>query len=317
MTTHNSIIGLGTAAIGRPQYINIRQETQKDILLEDFKKQGYQALEHAYKKGIRYFDTAPGYGLAEKLVAEWLETKNDPSIVIATKWGYTYTANFDPNAIQHEIKEHSLSKLNQQWENSKSLLPNLKIYQIHSATFETSVLSNEAVLNQLDQLKEAHHLEIGITTSGENQIEVIKKALDIEINQRPLFTAFQVTYNILDQSLLEISKLIKNKKVIIKEALANGRLFPNKRYPHYESLYRTLAILAQKYNVGIDAIALRFCNDTILPYKTLSGGAIPQHIDDNLKATSFTLTNEDIESLKAHQKETKSYWNERKQLAWN
>ena len=39
-----SQIGLGTAAIGRPHYINIRQEANLFQSLEEFKKQGYDLL---------------------------------------------------------------------------------------------------------------------------------------------------------------------------------------------------------------------------------------------------------------------------------
>jgi aryl-alcohol dehydrogenase-like predicted oxidoreductase len=120
-------LGLGTAALGRPQYINVRQKNSAISDLEIFKKQSFSVLENAYTAGIRYFDTAPGYGLAEELVLEWLQTKNDKTIEIATKWGYTYTANFNTNATIHEVKEHSLAKLNQQWKFSKKLLPNLKV----------------------------------------------------------------------------------------------------------------------------------------------------------------------------------------------
>ena len=63
-------LGLGTAALGRPQYINVRQEEPKEQDLESFKKQGFTVLENAYNLGIRYFDTAPGYGLAEQLLLE-------------------------------------------------------------------------------------------------------------------------------------------------------------------------------------------------------------------------------------------------------
>ena len=103
-------LGLGTAALGRPQYINVRQHTTQNSDLETFRKQSFAVLEDAYNLGVRYFDTAPGYGLAEELVLEWLQTKKDNSIEVATKWGYTYTANFDANATIHEMKEHSLSK---------------------------------------------------------------------------------------------------------------------------------------------------------------------------------------------------------------
>ena len=129
-------IGLGTAAIGRPLYINIKQnQAEEPFSLPSFKQKGLQLLEDAYTKGVRYFDTSPGYGIAEKLVIEWLASKKDTSIQVTTKWGYTYVANFDPNAKQHEVKEHTIDKLNMQWAYSKELLPYLKVYQIHSAMY--------------------------------------------------------------------------------------------------------------------------------------------------------------------------------------
>ena len=84
-------------------------------------RESIAAIRKAVDLGIRYFDTAPGYGMAEDLMIEWLKTINDPAVEVATKWGYTYTANFDPNATQHEVKEHSLKKLIEQWEFSKKL----------------------------------------------------------------------------------------------------------------------------------------------------------------------------------------------------
>ena len=77
----------------------------------DCEQAAIDAVRRAFELGVRYFDTAPGYGLAEQLVADWVNEKKDHSIEIATKWGYTYTANFEPKAKQHEIKDHSLSQL--------------------------------------------------------------------------------------------------------------------------------------------------------------------------------------------------------------
>ncbi len=312
-------LGLGTAAIGRPQYINIRQEATTTFSLAAFQQKGIAVLDDAYNRGIRYFDTAPGYGMAEQLLLDWVVEKNDPTIEVATKWGYTYVANFDPTATQHEIKEHSLKKLNEQWDSSKELLPYLSTYQIHSATFETGVLDNEKVLNRLAELKNNHGLLMGISTTGANQVAVIKKALDVEVNGIPLFDVFQVTYNILDQSLATIAKelAVQKKRLIIKEALANGRIFPNDQFPHYKNLYASLAALAKKYNVGIDAIALRFCMDSIDPYQVLSGAANELHISQNSKATQFELQAKDIIALKKMAVSPQSYWAERKLLAWN
>lgn len=312
-------LGLGTAALGRPQYINLRQKGFVNPDLKTFKQQSFSVLEKAYRLGVRYFDTAPGYGLAENLLLEWLQTKKDKDIQIATKWGYTYVANFNAKAKVHEVKEHSLEKLNEQWKVSKAFLPHLKVYQIHSATLETGVLKNEAILNQLAFLKNAYEIEIGITTTGDNQIEVIKKALDVLVNGKPLFDAFQVTYNMLDQSLGTISDTLLNqdKKIIIKEALANGRLFRNRRYKHYDKLYEVLEELAKKYNVGVDAIALKFCQQSINRSMVLSGASNDEHLKSNLKVNTITLSEEDLNRLKSYKIDAVSYWQERKQLTWN
>lgn len=312
-------IGLGTAAIGRPQYINIRQKATTEFSLDAFKQAGIKMLDAAYQQGVRYFDTAPGYGMAEQLMMDWIKTKDDSSIELATKWGYTYVANFDPKATQHEVKEHSLPKLNEQWTQSKSLLPLLTTYQIHSATFETGVLDNKDVLNRLVELKNKHNLRMGITVTGTNQVEVLKHALDVEIQETQLFDVFQVTYNLFDQSLATIAKenFPQDTRLVIKEALANGRIFPNNKYPHYAEAYNILHSLANKHNVGIDAIALRFCIDSLHPFKVLSGASTQNQLSENLKTNLFQLTNEEIETLKSLSITPSQYWNERKQLAWN
>ncbi|APZ46208.1 oxidoreductase [Polaribacter reichenbachii] len=312
-------LGLGTAALGRPQYINVRQKNVDNSDLESFKKQSFSVLENAYNLGIRYFDTAPGYGLAEELLLEWLQTKNDNSIQVATKWGYTYTANFNPNAKVHEVKEHSLAKLNEQWQFSKQLLPYLKVYQIHSATLETGVLENTSVLEQLSFLKKEYNLKIGLTTTGTNQTEVIQKALNVLVDGEQLFDVYQVTYNFLDQSLSEIidELQLQNKSIVIKEALANGRIFRNKKYPHYNKMYTTLENLANKHNVGVDAIALKYCEQTISKSTVLSGASNLNQLKDNLKTNLFSLSNDDIDHLNSFKISPELYWQERKELQWN
>lgn len=314
-----STIGLGMASIGRPHYINIKQEKVVSEDLDAFWQQGWRALDHAYAAGIRYFDTAPGYGFAEKLLIDWLRQQQPQDVEVATKWGYTYTANFDINALIHELKEHTLSKLNQQWQQSQALLPYLSTYQIHSATLESGVLENQEVLHRLAELKEQHHLKIGLSVSGEEQLTILQKALAIQINGLDLFDAFQMTYNILDQSVAEIIPELhqKNKRIIVKEGLANGRLFPNAQYPHYALLYQALNQLANTYSVGIDAIALRFSFEMLAPCIVLSGGYTPRQIDENLQALDFSFTQNDLEILKTFAVSPTAYWQERKSLQWN
>tara|TARA_B100001173_G_scaffold298131_1_gene295417 strand:- start:977 stop:1921 length:945 start_codon:yes stop_codon:yes gene_type:complete len=313
------MIGIGTATIGRPHYINIKTKVSDEPFnKQNFIRKGKSMLTEAYKQGIRHFDTAPGYGIAEHILLEWISEFQPKDITISTKWGYTYVANFNRNANVHEIKEHSLSKLNEQWEFSKHLLPYLNIYQIHSATLYSGVLDNKEVLERLSQLKEEYNLKIGLSTSGDNQNEIIQKALSVEVDNNALFDSFQVTFNVFDQSLLKITPLLKqeNKVFIVKEALANGRVFPNEDYSHYQTTYQLLESLSSKYETSIDAVALRFCLDAVNPLMVLSGASEKKHLASNLMANNFQLTAEEINQIKNLEINPEYYWKERKQLPW-
>ncbi|WP_298555527.1 aldo/keto reductase [uncultured Algibacter sp.] len=320
MSNSNTKIGLGLAALGRPEYINIRDNDAIDKSEKAFKENSLSVLDEAYKLGIRYFDTAPSYGKGEAFLKEWNEENKHKDAILGTKWGYTYVANWELGySGKHEIKEHSLEKLLEQWQVSKGMLPNLKYYQVHSATFESGILENEDVLNQLHQIKNETGLKIGITTSGANQKEVIKAALKVKIDGHELFDSFQVTYNIFEQSPFSILKAIlkQGKKVIIKEALANGRVFQNKKFQHYSEVYKILNQLSKKYEAGFDAIALRFVMDSLEPTYVLSGASSKTQLTQNLEALNFNLTSEELKSLKALKVFPKAYWDERSGLNWN
>ena len=309
-------IGLGLAALGRPEYINLRQDKEIDKSEVSFEENAFEVLDSAYDNGVRFFDTAPSYGKGEQFLIDWNRNRAHADVVLSTKWGYTYVANWELGYKgTHEIKEHSLAKLKEQWEQSQLLLPKLGVYQIHSATFESGILKNSEALEKLAILKEEQGLKIGLTTSGANQKDVIQEALKTTVNGEILFDSFQVTYTILEQEVFEILQEIKKagKFIIIKEALANGRVF-SKENP---SLHTKLTKLAIKYKVGIDAIALRFCIDTVHPDIVLSGASNSQQLKENLKALDFELTAQEISSLKEERTSASLYWETRKQLEWN
>ncbi|MEW4923812.1 aldo/keto reductase [Algibacter sp. 2305UL17-15] len=313
-------IGLGLAALGRPEYINIRTDNSIDKSEEAFKKNAFSVLDEAYKLGVQYFDTAPSYGKGEAFLQEWNQKNKHSDVVLGTKWGYTYVANWELGFYgKHEVKEHSLEKLQEQWEVSKHMLPKLKYYQVHSATFESGILKNETVLNQLYAIKKETGLHIGITTSGANQKDVIAAALKVKVNNEDLFDSFQVTYNVFEQSTFSIlNDLLKQgKKIIIKEALANGRVFQNKKFEHYKPVYDILEGLSKKYDVGIDAIALRFVMDNLQPTYVLSGASNTIQLTQNLKALNFNFTLEELQLLKTLKVNPEGYWNERSALHWN
>ncbi|WP_159022528.1 aldo/keto reductase [Formosa sp. L2A11] len=317
MSKHTKI-GLGLAAIGRPEYINIKKE---DIEQTEavFQENAMQVLDDAYRFGIRYFDVAPSYGKGEQFLIDWHNSRHYPDVTLSTKWGYTYMANWELGyAGKHEIKEHSLSKLLEQWQVSQVLLPELKIYQVHSATLDSGIFTNTEVLEELHRIKKETDLQIGVSTSGANQVEIIETALGIQVEGEALFSSFQVTYNVFEQSTFKILKtlLSNNKTVIIKEALANGRVFPNENFQNYSAAYTYFNLLSKHYNVGVDAIALRFIIDSLQPDYVLSGALTSLQLQDNLKALTFQLTSENIHQLQIFASPSKAYWQERSALAW-
>ncbi|MDO6760950.1 aldo/keto reductase [Tamlana sp. 2_MG-2023] len=319
-TTPTTKIGLGLAALGRPEYINIRSDKDIDKTEEAFKNTAFSVLDEAYNRGVRYFDTAPSYGKGEAFLQEWDAKTQHKDAVLGTKWGYTYVANWELGySGKHEIKEHSLEKLVEQWEVSKAMLPSLKYYQVHSATFDSGILENQAVLVELNRIKTETGLHIGISTSGENQAAIITEALKIEVKGKALFDSFQVSYNVFEQSTFDVLKAVmeNGKTVIIKEALANGRVFESEQFPKYKEVYVILKQLSKKYNVGVDAIALRFVMDSLNPHYVLSGASNVNQLEENLKANDFELSAEDLQKLKSISVEPKFYWEERSALDWN
>ncbi len=307
-------IGLGMAALGRPEYINIRMHPVADSSVDAFKLNSFEVLDAAYASGVRFFDTAPSYGKGESFLKEWHSLRNHNDALLSSKWGYTYVAGWNLGYKgAHEIKEHSIDKLHEQWAYSKTLLPHLKVYQIHSATFESGVLVNEAVLDALYDLKRSTGVKIGLTVSGVSQKEILKAAFSIQKNGELLFDSYQLTFNIFEQSVVAILTEIKaaGKFVIVKEGLANGRVFLE------NSASATLQSLADKYKVGIDAIALRYCMDAIDSDIVLSGAFSKEQLLQNLKANEFSLTSDEVVVLSKYAMSEQKYWSQRTDLSWH
>jgi len=78
-----------------------------------------------------------------------------------------------------------------------------------------------------------------------------------------------------------------------------------------------LNTLARKYEVGVDAIALRYSMDKLRPYIVLSGASNLMHLEQNLLANQFNLTRSEMEELDQFKVTPTFYWTERKALAWN
>lgn len=314
-------LGLGLAALGRPGYINIghAEDLAFNYVVEAMERRTHRLLDLAYENGIRYFDAARSYGRAERFLLSWLQEKAPDDVTVASKWGYTYTADWEVETDIHEVKDHSLSNLHKQWDESKVLLPWLRLYQIHSATFKSGVLDDKSVLNRLAKIREKEGVKIGLSLSGPKQADVLRRAMAIEIDGQRLFDVCQATYNVLEQSagpaLREAAEL--GMGVIVKEALANGRLTSRNHDEDFALNKQRLEIMGREYGVGMDAIALAFVLSRPWVHVVLSGAAVENHLLSNLDALKIDLGPDAQSQIAAMGVECEAYWKKRSKLAWN
>ena len=153
-----SPVGLGLAALGRPGYINVGhgEDLRGRTDVAAMEQNAHTVLDAAFAGGVRYLDAARSYGLAEAFLASWLERRRlQPSdLTIGSKWGYTYTAGWRVDTATPEVKDLSVATVRRQLAESRALLgPHLRLYQIHSATLESGVLDDAAVLEELALLR--------------------------------------------------------------------------------------------------------------------------------------------------------------------
>lgn len=312
-----SRIGLGMAALGRPGYINLghNKDLNNNYDVEVMEQHSHDMLDAAYAQGVRYIDVAQSYGKGESFLASWLAKTGYDDVVVGSKWGYYYTAQWQVNTEVHEIKEHTLDRLNSQWVASKKTLgKDLKIYHIHSATFESGVLENFSVLERLEEIRAEGYI-IGLSITATSQSEVLDKALGIQIGNEPLFGSVQGTFNCLEQSAREALQKAYDSGlgVIIKEGMANGRLsIRNEQAPHMVPI----KAIAKKHGVGVDAISLAYILHQPFATVVLSGAARPEHLRSNLEAAAISLSPDEMAQLDQLAMPAREYWGERSKMEW-
>jgi aryl-alcohol dehydrogenase-like predicted oxidoreductase len=310
-------IGLGLAAIGRPGYINLGRD--RDLPpgrgVDALRRRTHELLDHAYAGGVRHIDTARSYGRAEEFLAQWLDGAGErPGLVVSSKWGYTYTADWQVHAEAHEVKDHSVATYERQLAETRRLLDgHLDIYQVHSVTPDSPALTDTVLHGRLAALA-ADGVTVGLSTSGPAQGDAIRAALAVTVDGEPLFRSVQATWNPLEPSagpaLAEAHAA--GLEVIVKEALANGRLaVPDPR------LDRVLGPIAESAGVAYDAVALAAALHQPWAGSVLSGAATTGQLTSNLRAAAVDLTPARLAALAELAESPAAYWFHRSQLPWS
>jgi aryl-alcohol dehydrogenase-like predicted oxidoreductase len=306
-------IGLGLAAVGRPGYIDLGREEDlgADRSVGTMGRRAHELLDVTYELGILYVDAARSYGRAEEFLASWLRSRGSAAdVVVGSKWGYTYVGGWRVDAPVHEVKDHSLTAFRRQLAETRALLgERLALYQIHSATFETGVLEDRALLDALARVRD-EGVVVGLTTSGADQAAVVRAALGIEVGGRRLFGSVQSTWNALERSVAPALAEAHEAGlgVIVKEAMANGRLV--------REASRPLVAVAERHAAGVDAVALALVLAQPWCDVVLSGAVTTDQVAANVLALDIELTEEDVAELDALVEPSETYWAERSALPW-
>ncbi|MEU6102658.1 aldo/keto reductase [Streptomyces flaveolus] len=315
VTTPTSHIGLGLAAVGRPGYINLGRERDlgEDRSVAAMRERTHDLLDAAYAQGVRYFDAARSYGRSEEFLAAWLRERPDAGdVVVGSKWGYTYTADWSADAEQHEVKDHGVATYERQRAETEALLGDrLDLYQIHSLTPDSPALTDAKLHAKLAEAV-ARGVTVGFSTSGPAQADTIRAALAVTVDGEPLFRTVQSTYNVLDTSagpaLAEAHDA--GVTVIVKEGMANGRLAE----PYAPDV---LKAVAEETTLGCDAVALAVILRQPWAGVVLSGAATVGQLGSNLHAAVVDLDDDQVARLATLAEDPRTYWERRGQLPWH
>ena len=149
------------------------------------------------------------------------------------------------------------------------------------------------MLAELNRLR-ATGLVIGLSVSGPRQAEVIRRALAARVDGVNPFQVVQATWNLLEPSagpaLAEAHDA--GWGIIIKEALANGRLAAQDR----------VAIAAALANPWVSVV--------------LSGAVNAAQLRSNITALDAPLATDELAELSRLAEPPDQYWKERSALPW-
>ena len=302
-------IALGLAALGRPGYLNLGHgQDFEDRSVQALADRTHAVLDAAYGAGVRHFDAARSYGRAEEFLSSWLKSRSIQAgaVTVSSKWGYTYTADWRVDADPPEVKDLTADTLRRQLVQTRELLgPYVSLYQIHSATLSSGVVDDAQVRRELDALR-SQGVAVGLSVSGTEQGDTIERAV-----QTGAFDTVQATWNLLERSAGEALQTAHEAGigVIVKEALANGRLSSR-------GAIEPLARAARRRGVGEDALAIAAVLAQPWMDTVLSGASTVAQLESNIAAFEIGWDAALDEELAPLSETSEVYWKTRSGLRW-
>jgi aryl-alcohol dehydrogenase-like predicted oxidoreductase len=219
-----------------------------------------QLLGRAVELGVRFFDTAPSYGLSESILGSFLQTLPDEqlaSVVVATKMGEHWDASTNSPFV-----DFSYSALCRSIDRSLTILGRVDTLQLHKADLE--------VLRSPDFYRAAEYAQkSGIPHLGASVRDIDTAAFVIA---DPAFHSIQLPFNSLHPGLGPAIDLAfrSGKQVLINRPTAMGELLfsPEGEFRGEEAIAAAYAYILQREFAGV----------------ILTGTGSTNHLEQNLRA---------------------------------
>ena len=270
----------------------------------------HEVLDAAYEVGVRHVDVARSYGLAEEFLAQWLAATGVQDVEVSSKWGYAYVGDWRLDAAVHEEKAHDLERFTTQWQQTRDLLGGaVSLYQVHSLTVDSPLLTDPPLLAALARLRD-DGVRVGFSTSGSRQAETVRAGAGLQVAGARLFDAVQATWNPLEPSVGDAlaEAHADGLRVLVKESLANGRLAIDPP--------AALVQLAAARGVGPDAVALALAAAQPWADTVLLGPDSTERLRANLRLRDVVVDDELIDALGDLAEPPEAYWRRRSELPW-
>ncbi len=313
-----SRIGLGTWAIGGGPAWG-RDNDERDSI---------NTIQKCPELGINLIDTAPGYnfGNSELVIGKALSEVDRAKFILITKCGIVWKREgslFNKVGDRQLYKNLSRESILEEVEESLERLQTdyIDVYMTHWQAVEPYYTPISEVMATLGELKEQGKIRaIGVANATVEQVKEYLKYGKIEI--------VQAKYSILDREVEnELLQVCQENNITLQayspleQGLLTGCLDKNyqpvgaqlnKKW--FQKLYMDSAIdmmaswkqLEEKYNCTIANLALAWVLAQSPEINLLSGATTTEQIQENVRACTIELANEDIEFMRKSAEEAEA-----------
>lgn len=295
-----SVLGMGTWPLGSDFFGTVDEET------------GIRAVRSAVEQGVTLIDTAPAYGedcIAEKTVGKALEGIRD-QVVISDKCGVfrkygEYVRCLSPQVVRGQL-EDSLRNLKTDY---------IDLYMIHWPDMNFGI---DDALDLLQRFKEEGKIREAAVSNFD--VEQIEKA-----SEKAGIVCLQSQLSLLDRQIQKngVTDACKKHGVGIMSygALAGGllsgaftgpkeasgsdqrsnfyRYFQKETWEDVRKVLDVLAAIASERGVTVTEVAINWVLAQEGVSTVLFGSTSPEHIADNVRASAWEITPEEVARIDA------------------